>query len=133
MKAPRSQALAGGLLIVSIWTARAPVVAQGSASDGVIVQRAADTMLASALGAIEVVTPDGELLGDVTDTILSRDGRIVALVVGVGGFLGVAEKPVAIAWERLQVRALQEDGFEFVCDLDRAVLDAAPVYRDRNG
>jgi len=122
------------LTVSSAWalSVAVPVVAQDLVPDGVIVMRAADTMLASDLGAIDVVTADGETLGDVTDTILSRDGRIVALVVGMGGVLGVAEKPVAIAWEHLKVRALP-DGFEFVCDLDRSVLDAAPVHRDRDG
>jgi len=51
--------------------------------------------------------------------------KIVALVVGIGGVLGVAEKPVAIAWERPAVQATQ-DGFVLVRDLDRFFIDAAP-------
>ena len=103
--------------------------AQQAGTEGILSWRGADTMLASEIGAFEVVTPAGETLGDVSDTILSRDGRIVALIVGVGGFLGLAEKPVAIAYEHFTVRTLDEGTLEFVCDLDRATLDAAPEYR----
>ena len=105
--------------------------AQEPAARVIIVQRGAETMLASSLGAVSVVTTDGETLGDVTDTILSRDGRIVALIVGLGGFLGLAERPVAIGYGHLTART-GESGLEFVCDLDRAALAAAPTYRERD-
>ena len=109
----------------------APPGAEGPTGEGVIARRGADTLLGSALGAIRVVTPEGETLGDVSDVVLSREGRVIAFVVGVGGLLGVAEKPVAILWEHLRVRS-REAELELVCDLGRAALDAAPAYRERD-
>ena len=97
---------------------------------GTLDARGADTMLASALGAIEVVGPDGETLGDVEDTVLGHDGRVVALLIGVGGFLGLGEKTVAVRYERLSVRPTEE-GFVFVSELDRAALEAAPAFAAR--
>ena len=87
-------------------------------------------MVAGELGAIAVIGPDGQQIGDVEETILAHDGRVVGLVVGVGGFLGLAEKPVGILYDHLKVRPI-EKGFEFVTDLDRATLEAAPAYRKR--
>ena len=115
-------------LLLALATATAAAQEGGPAAT--FAARGAGTLLASELGAIEVVTPAGEPLGDVDDAILSRDGRIVALVVGLGGVLGLAERPVAIRYAHFTVRAA-EDGFELVCDLDRAALERAPSYRER--
>ena len=94
---------------------------------GVVTVRGSETMLASELGAIAVVGADGEAIGDVEDTILGRDGRIVAVVVGVGGWLGLAEKLVAVPWDRLEVRDV-EDGYEIVSSMSLETLEAAPAY-----
>lgn len=99
--------------------------------DGTLALRGEDTMLAATLGSKRVFSGD-EQIGDVEDVVLSHDGRIVALVVGVGGFLGLAEKPVGIRYERLEVRETEED-FEFVTDLTRDVLMEAPAYVPLSG
>ncbi|WDR04196.1 PRC-barrel domain-containing protein [Devosia algicola] len=39
---------------------------------------------------------DAEEIGNVTDLVFSDDGRITAAVIGVGGFLGIGEKSVAV-------------------------------------
>src|SRR5690606_30985405 len=51
---------------------------------------ATDYMKKSILGA------NNERIGDVTNLLLSEDGQVVAVVVGVGGFLGIGEKSVAL-------------------------------------
>ena len=106
----------------------APAAAQEASP--FVTERGAATLLGSKMPTLAVVGPDGAALGDVSDTILGPDGRIRALVVGVGGVLGLGERPVAIRWEHLAVRETA-DGFEIVSALDRAALDAAPEYRER--
>ena len=105
-------------------------IAQDGSNSAFIEQRSERTMLAEGLGSVLVVTQDGETVGDVESTILTHDGKLAGLVVGVGGFLGLAEKPVGVRYEHFDVRET-EDGFEFVIDLDRAALDAAPRYEKR--
>jgi len=39
-----------------------------------------------------------EKIGEVKDLIIDGDGRVVAAVVGIGGFLGMGEKDVAITF-----------------------------------
>src|SRR5690606_38159083 len=51
---------------------------------------ASDYMRKSILGA------NTERIGDVTNLLMSEDGQVVAVLVGVGGFLGIGEKVVAL-------------------------------------
>ena len=129
-------ASAASLLAAAQVGTSAPVLAQSAATTdrpsvlsdpGVIVARGSETMLGSELGAIAVVGAGGEPIGDVEDTILGRDGEIVALLVGVGGWFGLGEKLVAVPWERLEVRDTEE-GYEIVSALGPDELRDAPAY-----
>ena len=44
----------------------------------------------------DVLGPDNAKIGDVDDILFEKDGKVVAFIVGVGGFLGVGQKNVAI-------------------------------------
>src|SRR5690606_4881920 len=46
---------------------------------------------------------DAETIGDVNDFVLDEGGSVAAVVVGVGGFLGIGQKNVAISWADLQL------------------------------
>ncbi|MBW9063771.1 PRC-barrel domain-containing protein [Rhizobium herbae] len=43
----------------------------------------------------------GEAIGDVNDVVINGDGGAEALVIGVGGFLGIGEKDVAVNFDRV--------------------------------
>lgn len=58
---------------------------------------------ASLIGA-EVRTGKEESVGPLTDLIIDESGQIVAVVVGVGGFLGIGEKDVAIGWDDVSIK-----------------------------
>ena len=45
---------------------------------------------------------DAQSIGDVNDIVLGTDGKIEAVVVGVGGFLGIGEKDVAVDFAQLE-------------------------------
>jgi hypothetical protein len=51
----------------------------------------------------DVNDPTDNKIGDVRDLIIDKDGRIVAAIVGVGGFLGIDEKNVAIPFDALKL------------------------------
>lgn len=44
---------------------------------------------------------DAQHIGDVNDIVIGADGAIEAVVVGVGGFLGIGEKNVAVDYAQL--------------------------------
>jgi hypothetical protein len=47
--------------------------------------------------------PSDNKVGDVRDLIIDKDGRIIAAIVGVGGFLGIDEKNVAIPFGAIKL------------------------------
>ena len=44
----------------------------------------------------------GVKVGEIDDVLLGKDARVVAFVVGVGGFLGVGEKHVLVPFSTIQ-------------------------------
>ena len=45
-----------------------------------------------------------ETVGDINDLVLDKDGKVVAVIVGVGGFLGIGEREVALDYSSLNVK-----------------------------
>jgi len=62
-----------------------------------------DQWLSSTFMGVDVIGPDNEKIGDISDILFEKDGRIVGYVVGVGGFLGIGAKNVALAPSSFQV------------------------------
>lgn len=74
----------------------------------------------------DVVTPDGENLGDIRDIVLDpRTGTVSYCVVSVGGFMGLGRKLFAIPFSALGYD-LAED--EFVLNISKKALRAAPGF-----
>nr|WP_254004807.1 PRC-barrel domain-containing protein [Pleomorphomonas sp. NRK KF1] len=46
---------------------------------------------------------DGANIGDINDVLVSQDGSVNAVIIGVGGFLGIGEKDVAVNMSALQL------------------------------
>jgi hypothetical protein len=59
---------------------------------------------AADLRSADIYTSDNQKVGDIDDILLDSRGNIVAVVVGVGGFLGIGQKNVAIPFESLDMR-----------------------------
>jgi len=55
-----------------------------------------DQWLSSKFKGTDVLGPNNEKIGDVKDLLFDKSGKIDALIVGVGGFLGIGEKDVAL-------------------------------------
>src|SRR5438552_2219868 len=62
-----------------------------------------DQYLASKFKGTDVIGADDKKIGDVSDILFDKDGKIEAYVVGVGGFLGIGSKDVALAPTAFQV------------------------------
>lgn len=69
-----------------------------------------DHVLSSDLSGTDVYGTAGEQVGEVTDVVLNRNGETVALVVGVGGFLGLGEKNVAIPFSAVEISVSANEG-----------------------
>lgn len=74
-----------------------------SGSANFISSQSSNQWLASELKGAEVLGPGDEKIGNVDDILFDKDGRVAAYVVGVGGFLGIGAKDVALAPTSFQV------------------------------
>ena len=57
---------------------------------------------ASKLMGLDVYNEANEKLGDVNELILDKDGKVAAVVIGVGGFLGMGEHDIAVTMDKLK-------------------------------
>jgi putative membrane protein len=71
--------------------------------------------------------PESDNIGDVNDLIISEDGTITHAVVGVGGFLGIGEKDVAVPFDELQI-VEQEGDIRLVYAATKEQLEAAEQF-----
>lgn len=67
-------------------------------------------ILGSDLRGTKVYGANNENIGEINDTLIDRNGQVVAVIVGVGGFLGIGEKNVAIPFQSLQFAAAPATG-----------------------
>ena len=88
----------------------APGSNSGAASmnkDAFLQDQAGSDWRASKLIGTNVYGPDNAKIGDVSDVLLDNNGSTHAVIIGVGGFLGVGQKDVAVPFEALQIQRKQ--------------------------
>ena len=88
-----------------------------------------DHMMAGGLGSAKVMDAHGEEVGDVEGVVLAEDGRVVALVVGLGGFLGLGERNVAVRYEHVSTQKAPDGSRQFRLALGREEIARAPRFR----
>jgi hypothetical protein len=62
-----------------------------------------DQFIFSKLKGTDVVGPNDESIGGVNDLLFDKSGKILGMVVGVGGFLGIGQKNVAMDMSAFQI------------------------------
>ena len=60
-------------------------------------QQTSDQFLASRFKGTDVIGADDVKIGDVSDILFDKEQKVLAYIVGVGGFLGIGAKDVALA------------------------------------
>ena len=123
MKTTIVVAIAAALLL-------APVTARAQSAEGnfITVQPPGQWLATHFIGAA-VLNEAGETVGDINDLLLDKTGRIVNVVLGVGGFLGVGEKNVAVPYAALQITVDASSRRVIKIALSKAELQAAPVFK----
>src|SRR5215218_9672082 len=66
------------------------------ASGKFVTEQKPDQMLATKFKGTDVIGANDEKIGDVSDILFDKDKKVVAYIAGVGGFLGIGQKDVAI-------------------------------------
>lgn len=71
---------------------------------------------------------DAQSVGKLNDLIVSAEGEIEAAIIGVGGFLGIGEKDVAVSPDQLQL-AERSDGKKWLfIKASKEQLEEAPAF-----
>ena len=91
-----------------------------------IQMQAQDDWLASRMIGSTIYGSGDETLGDINDIVIASNGQIKAVVIGVGGFLGIGEHKVAIAWNDLRFDTNRDVA---VVSMTKEQLRAMPEYR----
>ncbi|TLG71831.1 PRC-barrel domain-containing protein [Methylocystis sp. B8] len=61
-----------------------------------------NALLVSNIHEQNVYDPQENKIGEVKDLVLDRSGKVTAAIVSVGGFLGIGEKDIAVAFNDIK-------------------------------
>jgi sporulation protein YlmC with PRC-barrel domain len=75
-----------------------------------------------------IYDPQNNRIGDVDDVLLTQDGRVNALVIGVGGFLGIGEKHVIVPFTAVKVDH-KDNKVTLVMNSSKDEIKAAPGFK----
>ena len=89
----------------------------------------ADAVSLSAYFDRHVYNGAGERIGTVSDLIVGPDARITAAVIGVGSFLGIGEKEVAVPFASMQI-VRRDNDWHLVIEGTRDALTTRPPTRN---
>ncbi|MFO0994918.1 MAG: PRC-barrel domain-containing protein [Hyphomicrobiales bacterium] len=111
-------------------SAEAPATSAGSS---VIVSEAAlsgiQPWTANEFIGKTVYTTSNENVGEINDLVFGNDGKIVGVVIGVGGFLGIGEKDVLVSLESVRMTKVDgSDTVQLVVDASKEALENAPSF-----
>jgi sporulation protein YlmC with PRC-barrel domain len=74
-----------------------------------------------------VYDPQKNKIGSVEDVLIGDDGRVMALIIGVGGFLGAGEKDVAVPFSAIHAE-MKDGSWYLTLDTTKDALKSAPGY-----
>ncbi len=113
---------------------RAPAVEAPKAPvPGQILVQDANTVLAKQdLIGQTVYAADKAKIGSISDLILSKDGKSVeGFVIGVGGFLGIGEKSVALKMDRVKMASGADGTMQLSMDTSKDELTNTPTFKSK--
>jgi sporulation protein YlmC with PRC-barrel domain len=100
-----SKCIATALLTTALMTgvvsAQTPTTKADASNASSITHREGEWR-ASKLVGLNVYNDANEKLGDINEVILDKSGRVAHVILGVGGFLGMGEHYVAVAFDKLK-------------------------------
>lgn len=98
---------------------------------GVFLEPAAKADFASDLIGATVYDRSGEeaeSIGEINDLIVGDDARVSAAIIGIGGFLGMGEKDVAVSFDALEITTDNDGNRYVILQTTKELLEAAPVF-----
>lgn len=91
---------------------------------------ATDKITAEEFIGTTVYGADEENIGEIGDVVLTTDGKVDAVIIDVGGFLGIGEKPVAVGLENLEFMSDGDGNRYLYTNFTQEELEAQPAYNE---
>ena len=91
-------------------------------------QESSDWLVGNLIGK-SVVNADNESIGNVNDLVTDQNGKLIAIVIGAGGFLGIGEKDVAIRFEDIKLARDENNDVKVIADISKEIIASAPDYQ----
>lgn len=99
--------------------------------EGQIMMQSDNTVLTTVLTGASVYGPDGASIGSINDVIVKTDGTIDGVVIGVGGFLGIGERNVAVQWSKIQLQPETATKVRIVLNATKDDLKNAEAFKTK--
>lgn len=106
-----------------------------SADTGVMPQLSDEertALTAEDLEGVALFDATDERVGEISDIVLTDDGQVEQVIVDVGGFLGLGEKPVAVAFDEIEIsrdQAGEADALEATTSLTIEEFEAMKEWK----
>lgn len=108
--------------------------AEGKAAANAPDEAEGDATVTAGAGAVDsetlvgkaIVNAAGDKIGEVESVVIDKDGSVAYVIAGVGGFLGVGERDVALDWDDLTITG---QGDRVTADMTKEQLEAMPEYK----
>lgn len=75
------------------------------------------------------IDENSDAIGDINNLIISRDGEVSGVIIGVGGFLGAGEKNVAVSFDDLVATKTANEERRIILTTSKAELESAPEFQ----
>ena len=92
------------------------------------VAQAPSDMVASKLVGLTIQNASNETIGEIADVVLDEGTRVKSWIVGVGGFLGIGTKYVAVDPSAMRLVRAEGDKLKATINTDKDQLRATPEY-----
>lgn len=110
----------------------APAATTGSApsSAPTFARVSSDEMFTSKLKGLNVYNQNNESIGEISDIAITKDNQVQALILSVGGFLGMGEHYVAVAPSSVHVAYDQASKkWKATMNTTKEAMKSAPEFK----
>ncbi len=76
----------------------------------------------------DVYDPNNNKIGQISDVLVDKSGKVSTLIIGVGGFLGAGQKDVAVPFEEVQATT-KDNKVHLVMNTTKDALKSAPGFK----
>lgn len=85
-------------------------------------------MLFSKMNGATVYDTENKDIGDINNVVLDKDGKVAAVVIKSGGFVGIGGKTIAVGMNDLKMTTDKDGKLKFTLAMIKAQVDTAQTY-----